>query len=316
MPTSVVYDTMRAALHQQLPAAGPTHLDTLALMVVGVAHSLAAQLGAIARALPLPTTQVAKEQRLRRWLDTPRITQATHYQPLIRAALHGLKGQRVHVLLDRVVLRDRHNILVVSVGFRRRSLPLVWVALPHRGKSDQHVQRALLRDALALLPPGGRVTSHGDSEFCTLALFDWIIAQGHHAILGVAGKTHAAATPTAPGRAVTAWVGSRTDVVYLPQVYLTQDRRGPVNVMAWWDTDDAGTPLVRAVMTDLPATGHTYRLGKRRMWIETVFRDWQSGGFHLDRTGSVDRDRFARLLLPLVIVEFPRYGGHLNKPLW
>ncbi len=35
--------------------------------------------------------------------------------------------------------------------------------------------------------------------------------------------------------------------------------------------------------------------------IETVLRDWQSGGFHLDESGVTDRERFARLLLPLVI---------------
>ena len=54
-------------------------------------------------------------------------------------------------------------------------------------------------------------------------------------------------------------------------------------------------------MTNLPASWHTYRRGSRRMWIETVFRDWQSGGFHLDDSGVTDRERFARLLLPLVI---------------
>ena len=74
-----------------------------------------------------------------------------------------------------------------------------------------------------------------------------------------------------------------------------------MNVLAWWDKDDEGKPLTRAVMTNLPATARTYRLGKRRMWIETVFRDWQSGGFHLDRSGVMDRNRFARLLLPLAI---------------
>ncbi|MFN8501768.1 hypothetical protein [Kouleothrix sp.] len=54
-------------------------------------------------------------------------------------------------------------------------------------------------------------------------------------------------------------------------------------------------------MTNLPANWQTYRLGSRRMWIETVFRDWQSRGFHLDESGVTDRERFARLLLPLVI---------------
>ena len=85
-------------------------------------------------------------------------------------------------------------------------------------------------------------------------------------------------------------------MVYLSQVYLTQERHGPVNVLAWWDKDDEGKPLVRGIMTNLPATRRTYRWGKRRMWIETVFRDWQSGGFHLDRSGISDRDRLARLV--------------------
>ena len=71
-------------------------------------------------------------------------------------------------------------------------------------------------------------------------------------------------------------------------------------MLAWWDTDPDGTVLVRTVMTNLPANGRTDRLGKRRMWIETVLRDWQSGGFHLDNRGLDDRQRCVRVLLPLV----------------
>ena len=35
--------------------------------------------------------------------------------------------------------------------------------------------------------------------------------------------------------------------------------------------------------------------------IETVFRDWQSGGFHLDQTGLEDRERLTRLLIVLAL---------------
>jgi hypothetical protein len=35
--------------------------------------------------------------------------------------------------------------------------------------------------------------------------------------------------------------------------------------------------------------------------IETVFRDWQSGGFHLDQCGVADTERLTRLLLVLAI---------------
>src|SRR5690349_14220105 len=102
MPISPLYDSTRTTLASRLPTVRDSQLDTLALVVVGITQSVSAQLGKIARAMPLDTTQYAKEQRLRRFLDNERITQAEHYQPLVQQALSGLKGQRVHLLIDRV----------------------------------------------------------------------------------------------------------------------------------------------------------------------------------------------------------------------
>lgn len=301
MPTSPLYDSTRAALAQRLPDVIDSQLDTLALVVVGISQSVSAQLGKIARALPLDTTQYAKEQRIRRLLDNERITQADQYQPLVKAALSGLKGQKVQLLIDRVLLHDRHNILVVSLAFRRRSLPLVWKALEHRGQSGLADQQELFKQALALLPERVRVSVHGDSEFRSQELFAWLRQLGHDALVGVTGRTLLATTLDEQPQPLHRWLHTRATVVYLNGVYVTQAHLGPVNVIAWWDRDDQGELMVRAVMTNLPASWQTYRRGKRRMWIETVFRDWQSGGFHLDRSGITDRKRFERLLLPLVI---------------
>ncbi len=135
MPTSTLYDSTRHALATRLPGVRTSQLDTLAFVLVGITQRVSAQLGAIARAMPLSTTQYAKEQLLRRLLDNERITQVDHYQPIAKAALTGLKGQRVNLLIDRVLLRDHHNIMVVSIGVRRRSIPLAWKALDHRGAS-------------------------------------------------------------------------------------------------------------------------------------------------------------------------------------
>jgi hypothetical protein len=301
MPTSLLYDSTRAALSKQLPDVRESQLDTLALVVVGISQSVSAQLGKIARALPLDTTQYAKEQRIRRMLDNERITQADQYQPLAKAALTGLKGQRVQLLIDRVLLQNWHNILVVSVAFRRRSIPLVWKSLDHRGQSGLKDQQDLLTQALSLLPERVRVSIHGDSEFRSQELFAWLRARGHDGMLGLTGRTLIATVPGTAGRPLESWLPDRATVAYLNAVYLTEAQHGPVNVIAWWDRDEDGALIVRAVMTNLSASWQTYVRGKRRMWIETVFRDWQSGGFHLDRSGITDRDRFARLLLPLVI---------------
>jgi hypothetical protein len=279
---------------------------------------MSSQLAKIARAMPLNTTELAKEQRLRRFLDNERLSQTDHYHPLVQASLHGLKGQRVQLIIDRVLLRNQHNILVVSVGFRRRSIPLVWQALSHRGASGFADQQALLAAAVALLPPGVRISVHGDSEFRSRTLFGWLRAQGYDVMLGVRGdvRIYGDHLGTASGQALSQFVpplpgqaarGRRrrhrtSPVCYLHTVAVGEDDRvGPVNLLAWWERDDDGQVILHAVMTNLPATAQTKAYGTRRMWIETVFRDWQSGGFHLDRCGLPDTTRVARLLLVLAI---------------
>lgn len=301
MPTAPLYDSTRQYLTTHLTTALDSQIETLALLVVGISQSVSAQIGKIARALPVDTTQAAKEQRIRRLLDNERITQERHYQPLAKVALQGLKGQKVYLLMDRVLLRDTHNILVVSIGFRRRSLPLAWLALEHRGQSGLADQQTVLRQALALLPERVRISIHADSEFRSQELFAWLRNLGHDGMMGVPGRTLLSLTPDGQATALSTWLLNRDTVAYLNEVYLTEERLGPVNVLAWWAKDDDGKPIVQAVMTNLPATWQTYRRGSRRMWIETVFRDWQSGGFHLDESGIEDRERFERLLLPLVI---------------
>lgn len=301
MPTSPLYDSTRQQLTNQLTDALASQIETLALVVVAIGQSVSAQIGKIARTMPLDTTLAAKEQRLRRLLDNERLTQDKHYHPVAKQALRGLKGQRVQLLIDRVLLRDTHNILVVSVAFRRRSLPLAWLALNHRGQSGLPDQKEVLTQALGVLPDGVRVSIHGDSEFRSQELFAWLRGLGHDAMLGVTGRTLVSETPDGPTAALETWLPNRDSVAYLNGVYVTEAHAGPVNVLAWWDRDDEGKLIVRGVMTNLKATWQTCVRGRRRMWIETVFRDWQSGGFHLDQSGIVERERFARLLLPLVL---------------
>jgi hypothetical protein len=302
MSTSTLYDSTRLALQQALPSVRDSQLETLALITASATQTQSAHLGKLARALPLTTTQEAKEQRIRRFLDNPRISRATHYQPIARAALQGITHQRVDLVLDRVLLHERHNLLVASVGFRRRSVPLAWQTLDHVGSSALEAQQAVLSEALAQRPEGAPVTVYADSEFRSTELFAWLRAQGHDVLLGIRGRTYLFDAPDAStGQMLTDRLGQQSGVLYLSQVYVTEERYGPVNVMAWWSKDDEGKPLVLATMTNLPATPRTKQKGGKRMWIETGFRDWQSGGFHLDGTGLQDRERLAQLLLPVLI---------------
>jgi len=318
MSSAGLYDTIRATLHQQLPTVINSQIDSLGLAIVGAVVSMSSQMAKIARAMPIDTSELAKEQRLRRLLENERLTQTDHYHPIVKQALHGLKGQRVQLLIDRVLLRDQHNILVLSIGFRRRSIPLVWRALPHRGSSSLSDQQELIQTAVKLLPQGVRISVHGDSEFRSQELLGWLREQGYDAMLGIRGQlwVYDTADRHTDGQPLAARVAAlppqtergrkrkhRTSpITYLAQVYVGQEQHtGPVNIIAWWERDDDCKMVLHAVMTNLPATARTKAYGKRRMWIETVFRDWQSGGFHLNQCGVPDTERLTRLLLVLAI---------------
>ena len=95
--------------------------------------------------------------------------------------------QLVHLILDRVLLHDRHNLLVVGLASRRRVIPLVWQVLPHDGSSALADQPALVTAALALLPTGVRVTVHADSAFRSQALVAGLRAQPHDVVIGLRG---------------------------------------------------------------------------------------------------------------------------------
>ena len=318
MPTSELYNNIQVALDKQLPAALTNHIEIMGLAIVGIVQSMSSQMGKIARAMPSEMDESSKEQRLRRFLDNDLITQATHYQPLVRQALGGLVGQRVNLLMDRVLISDSHNILVVSVGFRRRSIPLVWLKYDHRGSSNVFDQKALIEEAAKLLPERVRISVHGDSEFRSTELFTWLRERDYDAMLGVDGRTYVynsnepfeygktlnERVPGLPKTLKKELVGNhrKSPVLYLENVYLGQENYfGPINVISWWQHDTHGKIVLHTVMTNLPATKATKIFGGRRMWIETVFRDLQSGGFDLDKTGIKNKERMVRLLILIAI---------------
>ncbi|NJN18835.1 MAG: transposase [Oscillochloris sp.] len=315
MSTSSRSDSIAARLTNALPDLRPRLRDPLTGVLVGMSQTVASHQQRVADAMPLKTAQASKIQRFRRLLDNPKLTAEGIYHPIVQAALTGLRRQRVHVLLDRVVLTDTQNVLVVSLGFRRRSIPLVWRVLDHAGSSNLADQQTLLTAAIALLPPAVRILVHADSEFRSQALFAWIRSHGWDAMLGIRGNVTVTIDPAQAGRALETWLPDRDTVAYLNHVWLTEDQHGPVNVLAWKDRNDRNELICYAVMTNLPATWQTYRLGSRRMWIETMFRDWQSGGFELGKTAITDHARFHRLiiLVCLIYLWFVSIGRWLVK---
>ncbi len=68
MSTFRVYDSTQAALRERLPLVLPSQRTNLALLVAAAAQAQSCHLADLARALPVPTLQASKVQRIRRLL--------------------------------------------------------------------------------------------------------------------------------------------------------------------------------------------------------------------------------------------------------
>jgi hypothetical protein len=91
--------------------------------------------------------------------------------------------------MDRVLVQDRFNGLMVSVRWRRRAIPLAWRVLPSkRGMSTFKQQQALFTPVATLLPGQCRVLVTGDREFGRPKLMHWLDQQGWRFYLRVKGN--------------------------------------------------------------------------------------------------------------------------------
>ena len=248
MSTSAVYDSIRAALQQHLPTVIASQIDSLGLAIVGAVQSMSSQMAKIARAMPLDTTELAKEQRLRRLLDNARLTQADHYQPIVQHALHGLAHQRVQLLIDRVLLRDQHNIAGREC---RLPPPLDPAGLARLGASRVEQPDGPAGtdpnggDALAQLACGSACMAI--ASFARASCLSGCVGRAMTRCWGFAGEmwVYDTADPRADGQPLAARVEAlppqtatgrkrkhRTSpITYLAQVYVGQEQRsGPVNL--------------------------------------------------------------------------------------
>jgi hypothetical protein len=92
------------------------------------------QLSKVARWVRKETQQNSREQFLKRFLMSPYFSQEAAYYPLVGQALSSYKAPEWHLIFDRTNL-DKHrlDLLMVSLAFRKRAIPLGW-EVRHRFK--------------------------------------------------------------------------------------------------------------------------------------------------------------------------------------
>lgn len=294
-----LFDTLFAQLRALLPGGKVTHLINLSLMALALAQSTNCHLATLATVMPVSAKRENLVQRLRRWLKNPKLSQRVYYAPLARRLLAHWKGAELALVMDRTDLGTRWSLLVLTIAFRKRVLPLVWCLLPY-GSTSEKTQLKLLKQVRPWLPDSKdvRITFFGDAEFRAVGLQRYCRSQGWHWQVGVKSDTLFRHT-NGPWKALREIPIQPGKHIYVQNIYLTKEHNfGLINLIVDWNPNEDSP---RYIVLDQKADRHAWRRGRKRFWIEPFFRDWKSYGFDLENSKLKDKQRLENMVLAMAV---------------
>ena len=302
-----------ARLTRTLDTAFPTlrrsRRKTLAVVCTGLLAVMAAarggagalSLGALYRLLPSPGRPHSRENRLRRFLDNPRLEGRAVSTGLARLLFRPGRRRLVPTLFDQTQA-GRTQALVVAIPFQGRALPLaVWTfTYPWRERlpSQNTLEEWCLSELELSGPAGVRLVWIGDRGFTRARLLGRCAREGRLFLLRGRGgtcidyaggprKLHELPAPSAAPRRY-------------PSVLYHARQRIPVDVVAYQDPAfrEPWYLVVPAGSSALWSAEQIVACYRERMQIEQSFRDFKT---HLGLRGLRLQvriaERMGRLLL-------------------
>ncbi|RWQ61615.1 transposase [Mesorhizobium sp.] len=265
----------------------------IASTTTGWAEGIAAEL---ASGLPLAAERTdMRYQWIARFLANDRVHCDAVMQPFAIEILANLArdGRKITLIMDQTKASDRHQILMLSVGFGERALPLAWRVEETDGAIGFATQKALLEAVVGWLRQDVVVTRMADRFYGTPSLIGWLADHRWGYRLRLKGNltVRLGAAKTTTGDL------ALSGDTYFADVRFTAKRvRTHIGILK-----DPGhsEPWIIA-MSDKPNYLNTLDYSKR--WgIEPMFSDFKSRGFGLAQTQIQYPGRLARLILVMAL---------------
>jgi hypothetical protein len=300
MPANSLYHTWFDRIRQLCPEARGTLIDNFTWLLVGIYLSRKVHLSLIANKIPGRAKLNSKVQRLRRLLLGP-ISVRKWYDPI---AVELLESQAQHghirLIVDGSRVSFHHQLLMVSIAYRRRAIPIVWTWVKgSRGHSSAFKQLALLKYVQTLIPENASVSLVGDSEFGAVAVLrqldDWgwlyALRQKGNTLVDLTLHNHwqpFAGLACRPGQSF-----------WFRAAFLTEMHCHRTNLLAYWKRGEKHPWLLA---TTFPTQRKALRAYRIRMWIEEMFGDFKGHGFDLESSHLSHFQRLSRLTLAVVLL--------------
>jgi len=274
-----------------------------ARLIYGIYKSQSVHLSKIASKLSGKSQKLSKVKRIDRFLENEHVKPDEWYQENAKAVLQGVhdSGGMIRLIIDGSKVGFCCQLLMVSVAYRRRSIPIAWTWLKHkRGHSAVKQQIDLLTKVKALIPEGASVSLVGDSEFGKVALLEKLESWKWFYALRQSGRELYQSANANDGlwhklsKSVT-----KGESIDLGKVYLTLQKAHQTRLVAHWNKGE-DTPWL--LVTNFPTKSQTLKAYKVRMWIEEMFGDFKGHGCNLESSHIRDDKKLDRLTLAVVFL--------------
>ena len=300
MPIPELYHTCHQMLRELRPGERVTRIRNFSWLLVGLYESRSVHLSKVAEKIPGRACLPSLTRRMRRLLDNPAIRVREWYEPIAKSIIERMATGEIRLIVDGSKVGFGHQLLLVSIAYRSRSIPLAWTWVKgSRGHSTVHKQKALLSYVHSLIPAENPVLLVGDAEFGEVAVqkmlekwhWRYVLRQKGRYLLRPQGQAHF--------QRLDSLVQKAGQSVWLQDCRLTAKYAYPVNFLAYWKPGEKD-PWLLATNLECPrATRKAYR---RRMWIEESFGDMKSNGFDLECTHLRHFSRLSRLTLAVILL--------------
>ncbi len=279
-----------------------TQLITLKMLVWLLQSQKQVKIERLAATLPLPIQQNSRRRHLQRFLKSNKLSVVLLWFPIIKEILLRLfKPQsQLIIALDRTQWKD-NNILMVSVIYQKRALPIFWCLLDKEGCSNLQEQQKVLRPVIRLLKHYQLVII-GDREFHGVELGSWLHHQGLKFVFRQKKDTtfREKRQKFQPLHTIPIYPGVRK---FSHQINLTQNKGfGRCNLAVYWKRKYCSQqePEPWYLSTNLPDVSTAVKIYSQRFGIEAMFRDCKTGGYNLEGS-QADPDRLVRLILLIAL---------------
>jgi hypothetical protein len=286
--------TLAQVLHTRPNSHQEQHLNTLTLMICGIVGAQHVQFNQLADHAPIRGRKnESLITRFRRWVKHDAITPEALWLPFARAVLSALAHAPLTILLDGTTAGRGCVVLIASVVYRGRAIPLLWsVVKGKKGHLPEEMHCALIRRLQELIPAHASVMLLGDGEFDGTELLTTIRASKWEYVC----RTGTNITIYAHDRVFS--VGDlpldRGTAVAITNVEMTAKRYGPVMLIGLWEAKHVEPIYLISSLTDADAAVEHYRL---RFRIECMFAEHKSRGFRIHKSHLAAPARLARLLI-------------------